>query len=510
MSALLSRPVMFTRRHIGRLTLAMAGVLASASCDGARTHAAAPAASRASASAASRASAPVAAPAPPDPWQIRFTGAGNAEVTATAVGLDGSVWLAGSFAREMAARERRWTSPTGDFSLRIWVARLSPGGALDWLVQLPGNHQGEPHDIALRRNGSVALAASFQGTVEAPDGALRSRGDDALVAVFDRDGRLLWARSGGGDGHDAARGIDIDPGGGLVLVGSFTGRADFGGRRLDSIPGPHVASRDGFVARYAAGGGLIRIDRFGGSHDDEAQAVAVRGDGSAVVAGHFGGTAAVGELSLTARSIGAHAANPADALVAAFDVDGAVLWASHAGGGPWTFARAIDDYPDGSVVVAGELIGRASFGRDATVEVGEPGDRAEAFAARFESSGELRWATATRGGGRAWAVSASADATWIAGDHADGARFPGGDRLATGSRHGGFVARLDRRGALVWATPVGRGRARIAGVAADGHGRVIAVGSAGDPIAAGQEPAEPDDYDGIAVVLTAAGQAPPR
>jgi hypothetical protein len=152
---------------------------------------------------------------------------------ALAVLPDGSVLVTGDFTGQatFGPGEANQTElqATGDHS--AFLARYADDGDLIWAGQIDGIARG--YDIAAGADG-FTLAAKFFGTVtlgpgEEKETVLSSDGGaDIVVARYDHDGLLVWARRAGGTGLDLAIGALATPDGFSLATGAFENRAVFG------------------------------------------------------------------------------------------------------------------------------------------------------------------------------------------------------------------------------------------------------------------------------------------
>jgi uncharacterized delta-60 repeat protein len=143
--------------------------------------------------------------------------------------------------------------------------------------------------VAVAANDDIFVAGS---TFTASDGR------DIWIRRYSPggDGGFVSTQNGGGDSHDEAFGIAIDPGGNLLVAGYVTTASD---------------ERDIWVRKYTATGTIEWTDIVSGpdADDDEAHAIASDGIGNVLVTG-FVRTGSSGE----------------DIWVRKYDADGGELW----------------------------------------------------------------------------------------------------------------------------------------------------------------------------------------
>ncbi|MEO0181226.1 MAG: T9SS type A sorting domain-containing protein [candidate division WOR-3 bacterium] len=154
-------------------------------------------------------------------------------------------------------------------------------------------------------------------------------GYDFLVLKLDSDGGLVWAKTFGGTGDDAAWCVIQATDGGLVVAG-YTG--SFG-----------AGSQDFLVLKLDSDGGLDWAKTFGGAGGDFAYSITQTADGGYFVGG-FTGSFGVGVP---------------DFLVVKLDSDGGLEWTKAFGGENWDYAYSVTQTADEGYVIAGSTL---SFG----------------------------------------------------------------------------------------------------------------------------------------------------
>ena len=112
--------------------------------------------------------------------------------------------------------------------------------------------------VAIDSSDNIAIVGVFSNTslntgTDFGGGALLSAGQgDGFVAKYTAAGTFSWGKRYGGSAGDEGRGIAIDGGGNVLIIGNFYGTADFGAQTLVS----NANSSDVFLARLLASGSL--------------------------------------------------------------------------------------------------------------------------------------------------------------------------------------------------------------------------------------------------------------
>lgn len=185
--------------------------------------------------------------------------------------------------------------------LDVFVAKLDALGAPVWSKAVRNAWSFVAPRLALDEAGGVFLAGDFAGEVDFGGGPLVSGPadegtTDGYVAKLGPDGAHLFSRRIGeapGPVRDlsAATALAVDPAGGVVVTGSFSGSIEAGGTVLDAI-----GYGDTFLVAFDPSGAATAAKRFGGADAYQLdQLVALDPDGAVLAAGTFSGTVDFGQ-----------------------------------------------------------------------------------------------------------------------------------------------------------------------------------------------------------------------
>jgi uncharacterized delta-60 repeat protein len=187
-------------------------------------------------------------------WNRTWGGPINELARDVAVGADGSVYVAGE--------------GNSFFGNDAILLKFAPDGSLIWQrdrrTDNP-NDQGAALGVATAADGSVYLAGTFLDF---------GVGQDAFLAKITADGSQEWERTWGAH-VDAGLDVAIGPNGNIYL----TGNTGFGQGGSPAFGG------DAFAATFLPSGKARDALAWGGTGNDEGQAIAVGPDGSIYVAG---------------------------------------------------------------------------------------------------------------------------------------------------------------------------------------------------------------------------------
>lgn len=338
--------------------------------------------------------------------------------------------------------------------------------------------------LAVGNDGNLIIVGVLNGPVDFVGTTLVSNFLDAFVARYTPDDGLRWAKRFGITGPlfgNSAQGVAVDADDNIVVIGSFSGRIDFGGGVMQSF-----GASDVFLAKLDTAGGHVWSRRYGGAGYEEGRSVAIDDAGHIHVAGTGeidlgGGPLApgnffTGELDASAMHIRSNAMrvdsggpqlqpqgsplllNETGNLcmvgnllsnsfvtfggqtlygplgyLAFFDATVAYRWHS-----TWELNRDVRvSFDAGTIDMCGSFSGTLEIGDRSLVSVGG----ADAYIARFDQDGAPIWALSFGGPGddRADATLAGTDdELWVGGRFSDGIEL--GDATYSGSA--GFLARF--------------------------------------------------------------------
>ena len=316
-------------------------------------------------------------------------------------------------------------------------------------------------------------AGTYTASLTVTDNSGATATDSVVVTVTDAPpatGAYRWSKQFGGTGAAAAYGTTHDAAGNLVVVGAFSGSASFGGATLTS-----AGSTDIFVGKYSATGAHVWSKRFGGTHDDSAQSVAVDASGNVYVSGYFKNTVDFGGGPLTAYYSG-FGGQMRDAFIAKFSPSGAHLWSRKFGsfGQDTAYGIAVDG--SGNLVVTGTFIGPVDFGGTSLASVS---DSADVFVAKYSPAGQLVWAKKFGNGSADTGYGIAVDGAGniaVVGSFTGSADFGGGTLTSAGGTDI-VVFKLSASGTHLWSRRFGNTGQDVGfALATDGGGNVFVTG----------------------------------
>ncbi len=282
-------------------------------------------------------------------WVVKQGGGDADAASALAIDNSGNLIMTGSF------------RGTGNFGIPlvsngiddIFISKLDPSGNVIWSKRAGGADQDVAFSIAADNNGDFYIAGYFRGTITFPNSSTTMTslgGTDALLAKYDGNGNLLWAKSGGGTGNDFAYGVSVR-GSNVAMVGQFESSATFNSSNLLS-----AGQSDIFIAEYSGSNGSLNwVNKFGGTGNDIAFSITTASS-DYVIAGQFANSVTIGSTTL-------NSAGNSDVLVVKVNSSGTPVWFKRAGGISQDAGRgiAINSVGD-KLFVTGSFAESAVFG----------------------------------------------------------------------------------------------------------------------------------------------------
>ena len=392
-------------------------------------------------------------------WHSFIGGTGDELMMGSALDAGGNLYLLGTSSASWG------TSPVRAFAGGVdgFVAKLNPGGLLQWHTFLGGGSSDVGTAVALDDGGNFYLTGIAGSFWEGGYNAVRAySGDhDCYVLKLNAQASQQWLTFLGGSGWDGCSTIAVDSGGNVYVGGSssqsWTGASGYAG------------GYDAFVAQLNSSGALGWARFLGGTGSDSLGGLALDAYG-VYVSGSS--SASWGASPVRAYSSGY------DVFVAALNLSGALQWHTFLGGAGSDENAGLALGASSKLYVAGDS--SASWGGTPKRAFSSGQDAFMAVMPTF--NGVLMWHTYLGGAGDDYAKAIAMDSTgayaYLTGDST--ASWGSPVRAFGGGAYDQFVSKVDAssnagtQGSLAWNTFLG-------GAGTD-LGRSAAVGGASSPL----------------------------
>ena len=165
-------------------------------------------------------------------WQRWFHAVEDADVVGLSLGPSGELAVAGDFGGQLFLGGPPLTTAGGR---DIFTAAFDADGALQWSHRYGNAATQDCGDVCHDGAGNLALVGYFESSVDFGGGAIASHGGlDVCLASFGPDGSHRWSRGFGDSEAEFGFDVSADPLGNVALTGYFKGSIDFGGGPLAS------------------------------------------------------------------------------------------------------------------------------------------------------------------------------------------------------------------------------------------------------------------------------------
>jgi probable HAF family extracellular repeat protein len=339
------------------------------------------------------------------------------------------------------------------------LPRLSrPGPLVALLVLLPGiagaktpystiwtRQFGSPvsdsaRDIWVDSLGNVYLAGVTSGSLFGSNAG----GIDAFVSKFNAAGVLQWAQQFGTESNDEARGIVADGSGNVYVTGDTTG----------ALVGMNAGGSDAFVKKFDASGNPLWARQLGSVATDYSYGIAAEMSEAVYIAGS------------TKGSFGAQNGDEFDGLLAKYSAAGDLEWVRQQGFDDERYYGVASDGL-GNVYAAGQNARPSAFIIGRTIY--------DMVIVKYDQSGQIQWRRQPFYDDAQLANSVAADS--LGNIYVVGITFGAFDVPVVGNSDDAFVAKFDSNGAIKWARNFGTSSTDSATDAAiDEHGNVYVIG----------------------------------
>ena len=305
---------------------------------------------------------------------------GSGDVMSLKADGSGNVYAAGQFGGTTNIGGNSYTSAGGN---DIFVAKLNTTGAVTWVRTFGGPNNDWGNGVGVDGSGNVYVSGGMQGTVAFGSTTLTSAGNnDIFLTKLNSSGTVQWATKVGGAGDDNGgwmQGLAVDSAGNSYVSGQVQGTVTVAGSTLTTAGGV-----DAFIGKVSTAGAWQWGAIGGSTANENGYGVAVDGQGGAYLTGVYRGAATFGSASLS------YSGND-DSFIARVNASGTWQWARPIQGTNGDFAVSVDSDSSGSPVVAGYFYSPTMTIGSSTLTY-TAGSGADAWAAKWNSSGAFQWA----------------------------------------------------------------------------------------------------------------------
>ncbi len=326
-----------------------------------------------------------------------------------------------------------------------------------WCTYFGGYEVDWGYGVCVYPSGNIAITGrtiSAQGiaTMGAFDGTYS--GDDGYIALFSKDGALLWGTYFGGSAVETSRDVEIDKSGNIVIAG-LTGSDGLG------TPGVYQRNRkgtwDAFVAKFTSAGARIWSTYYGGDSIEWVHyALAVNASNDIIIAGS---TKSINNIATASAPQTVYGGNE-DGYVAVFDSSGSLHWATYIGGNQTDHVIDVTSDPQNNVLITGWTESASGVSTSGAQQQAFGGEQ-DGFLAKYSPAGALLWSTyiGSNSPDQASGITLAGDNILVTGytESDNGIATAGAYQAFYSGLRDAFLAEYNTMGSRLWSTYFGGG-----------------------------------------------------
>ncbi len=175
-----------------------------------------------------------------------------------------------------------------------FLTRTDSLGHVKWIKTFGNNDLDGISAISTDNLNNIYITGAFKDSINIDGMILRNVETDLLLAKFNEDGNLIWAKQAQIQGNSQVfAGLNLlsDPNGNTYSTGVFSGTATFGDHMVHSTNPSEM-----FLARFDNNGNCIGVLNFGSA---KGSGIAVDNNLSVICAGSFQNTVTIGSTTLS-------------------------------------------------------------------------------------------------------------------------------------------------------------------------------------------------------------------
>ena len=339
-------------------------------------------------------------------WATYFGGVGTEDGFYVTTDNDGNVIITGQTQNSTNLFTSGAHQSINNGMIDAYMAKFSPSGSLLWSTYYGGSGIDKGKAVYTDTENNIYLL----GDTESPDNIATpgvhqenlSGTSDAFLVKFDKNGQRIWGTYVGGTGLETGFGIVSDKKDFIYitgLTGSTTGIATPGSAQVNKGTG-----NDAYLIKFDKNGQQIWGSYLGGNGNDSGTGLALDSNGDVYISGNTGSTTGMGTAGAHQTILG----GGTDAFLSKFTSGGQKVWTTCYGGAATDNGRFVSVDQQNNVYLTGYSL---STDKIATADALQPASAggADAFIAKFNSSGQRDWGTYFGGPANDYGLSVLAD-----------------------------------------------------------------------------------------------------
>ena len=399
-------------------------------------------------------------------WATYFGGDTTTYGGALAIDSSGNIYMTGfTYVTSGIATKGAYQTLGDSINGDDFLVKFNSSGKLLWATYFGGSGYESPGWVCVDKSGNVYFTGYTNSTSDiATSGAYLTSGDsvngDAFLAKFNSSGSILWSTYFGGK-EGLGKYVITDTYGNVYITGNTSTDSGIATKGAYQTSGDSV-NGDAFLAKFNSSGSILWATYYGGSGDDEGDAVAIDTSGNVYIAGETTSTSGIATSGAYQTSY-TGGSSFGDAFLAKFSSSGNIIWATYYAENSVPYVNITTDvfnniYITGTTISSSGISTSGAYQTFCNCGSSLLGD---AFLGKFSTSGNLLWATYYGGSGDNEGDEVSTDLSgnvYISGFTNSTSGIATSNAYQTsisGAFEAAYIAKFDTSGTLRWASYYG-------------------------------------------------------
>lgn len=390
-------------------------------------------------------------------WGTYYGNTNEDQGFGTASDPSGNVFLAGYTGSTTGISSGGHQNSYGGSNLDAFLVKFNSAGVRQWGTYYGGTGSDFGKSVAADALGnaylagftsstsSIATAGSHQNTF---GGSL-----DGFVAKFDPSGVRLWGTYYGNVGIEAVESVAVDGSGNVFIAGDTDSNASIaaGGGHQQTFAG---GINDAFIVKFNSAGARQWGSYYGGAGDEYGTAISADALGNVFLGGY---TSSATSISLGGHQ-NTFGGGGFDNFIVKFNSSGVRQWGSYYGGSGDDIGFALSVDASDNVYLAGTTVSTAGIASGGFQN--SFGGFVDAFLVKFNNLGVRQWATYYGGTGEDDISAIATDAigdVFVGGKTSSSSAIASGgiQNSFGGGSYDAFAAKFNSSGNRLWGTYFG-------------------------------------------------------
>ena len=333
------------------------------------------------------------------------------------------------------------------------VVKYNEEGKVLWARSIGGEYDDEVNSVAVTEEGDIIIVGRFSSdSIRLEEGkTIKNIGSyDGMVIKYNGEGDILWARSIGGSGEDRVNSVTVTKNGDIIVGGYFEDEdIDLGEGKTLENAG----GSDGMVIKYNGEGDVLWAKNIGGDGDDSVESVSITKEGNLIVGGYFESKNIDLENGKILENVGS-----SDGMVIKYNEGGEVEWSRTIGG-------EYDDEVNSVAVTEKDIIVGGHFNSTSinliNGQILENAGGSDGMVIKYNEEGKVEWSRSIGGNDDDYvpSIATTPDGEIIVGGYFKSDRIDLGESQILGKTNGsmyydGMVIRYGVAGEVNWITSI--------------------------------------------------------